>query len=104
MIKLLARVDSLQGQVLDLQVRSDRLQGLRLNLWDIYGLADYELGADSICEYPRGRWYLNVTVKVARKALPVAQHIKSLNTVGIHLGLKDLVDAQRFYRDLEPAL
>jgi putative transposase len=51
-------------------------------------------------------------VKVARKALPVAQLIDSLNAVGIDLGLKDLyatsngstVEAQRFYRDLEPAL
>jgi hypothetical protein len=29
-------------------------QGVRLNLWDSYGLADYELGAGSICEDARG--------------------------------------------------
>lgn len=87
-------------------------QGLTLSLWDSYGLADYELGAGSICEDARGRWYLNVTVRVAKKALPVAAPIQSLNAVGIDLGLKDLcatsdgstVEAQRFYRDLEPAL
>ncbi len=87
-------------------------QGMRLSLWDSHGLADYELGAGSICEDSRGRWYLNVTVKVARKALPVAAPIQSLNAVGLDLGLKDLyatsdaasVEAQRFYRDLEPAL
>jgi len=87
-------------------------QGLRLSMWDSYGLADYELGAGCICEDARGRWYLNVTVTVARKVLPVAQPIESLNAIGIDLGLKDLyatsdgatVQAQRFYRDLEPAL
>jgi putative transposase len=53
-----------------------------------------------------------VAVKVARKALPVAKPIDSLNALGIDLGLKDLyatsdgatVEAQCFYRDLEPAL
>lgn len=87
-------------------------QGMHLSLWDSYGLADYELGAGAICEDSRGRWYLNVTVKVARKSLPVAAPIQSLNAVGIDLGLKDLyatsdgstVEAHRFYRDLEPAL
>ena len=87
-------------------------QGLRLSMWDSYGLADYDLGAGCICEDARGRWYLNVTVTVARKVLPVAQPIESLNAIGIDLGLKDLyatsdcatVQAQRFYRDLEPAL
>jgi putative transposase len=89
-----------------------RFQGLLLGLWDSYGLADYELGAGSICEDSRGRWYLNVTVKIARKALPVAAPIESLNAVGIDLGLKDLyatsdgatVEAKRFYRDLEHSL
>jgi transposase len=87
-------------------------QGLHLSLWDSYGVADYELGAGCICEDARGRWYLNVTVKVAKQGLPVSAPIQSLDAVGIDLGLKDLyatsdgaaVRAQRFYRDLEPAL
>ena len=41
-------------------------QGLHLGVWDSYGLAGYELGAGCICEDSRGRWYLNVTVKVNR--------------------------------------
>ena len=35
-----------------------------LSLWDSYGLASYNLGAGSFSEDARGRWYLNVTVKV----------------------------------------
>lgn len=82
-------------------------QGVPLSLWDSYGLADYELGTGSFSEDSRGRWYLNVTVKVNNK--PVS---KSTNSVGIDLGLKDFattsdgrqVAANRFYRNLEPAL
>jgi IS605 OrfB family transposase len=78
-----------------------------LSLWDSYGLADYELGSGTISEDARGRWYINVTVKVQRAA-------RSARTVavGIDLGLKEFaalsdgrqVAAHRFYRDLEPAL
>lgn len=84
-----------------------RFQGLMLSLWDSYGLAGYELGAGSINEDSRGRWYLNVTVKVKKQAPSAGR-----SAVGIDLGLKDFmatsegakVQAQRFYRDLEPAL
>src|SRR5471032_2314669 len=31
-----------------------------LSLWDSYGLADYDLGAGSINEDARGRWYINI--------------------------------------------
>lgn len=85
-------------------------QGLKLSLWDSYGLGEYELGAGNICEDARGRWYLNVTVRVK----PVEHRTASekVDAVGIDLGLKDMmvasdgtsVEAQRFYRDLEPAL
>jgi IS605 OrfB family transposase len=84
-------------------------QGLHLGVWDSYGLADYELGAGTISEDSRGRWYLNVCVKAKR-----VQRSESSRQVGIDLGLKTFagfsdeqlpnVDAQRFYRDLEPAL
>lgn len=45
-------------------------QGMKLSLWDSYGLTDYELGAGSISEDSRGRWYLNVCVKGKKEALP----------------------------------
>jgi len=85
-------------------------QGLKLSLWDSYGLADYELGAGSISEDSRGRWYLNVCVKV-RQAPRIRVPLSS-GALGIDLGLKSLmadsnggeVDAPRFYRGLEPAL
>ena len=38
--------------------------GLRLGLWDSYGLSKYELRAGSISQDARGRWYLNVAVEV----------------------------------------
>ncbi|MFY2597409.1 RNA-guided endonuclease InsQ/TnpB family protein [Achromobacter xylosoxidans] len=84
-----------------------RFQGMALSLWDSYGLGDYELGAGNISEDARGRWYLNVTVKVNKQA-PSALR----SSIGIDLGLKDFfatsdgqkVVAHRFYRDLEPAL
>lgn len=83
-------------------------QVLKLSLWDSYGLGDYELGAGCLSEDSRGRWYLNVSVKVAKKTIePGAKP-----SVGLDLGLKDFlatsngekVEAQRFYRDLEGAL
>jgi putative transposase len=84
-------------------------QGLHLGVWDSYGLAAYEFGAGCISEDSRGRWYLNVTVKV-KPARPGEAKMD----LGIDLGLKTFagfsderlpnVEAQRFYRDLEPAL
>jgi putative transposase len=38
--------------------------GQQLSLWDSYGLANYDLRAGSFCEDSRGRWYLNVQVKI----------------------------------------
>lgn len=82
-------------------------QGKPLSLWDSYGLADYQLRSGSFSEDSRGRWYLNVSVEVKHLA-------KTAGTsyVGIDLGLKDLaalsngqtVQANQFYRDLEPVL
>lgn len=82
-------------------------QGKALSLWDSYGLSDYQLRSGSFSEDSRGRWYLNVTVDVKQ---PVK--VAGTSSVGIDLGLKDLaalsngqtVEAQQFYRDLEPAL
>ena len=86
-------------------------QGLKLSLWDSYGLADYELGAGNVSEDSRGRWYLNVTVKVKKQAKSTASE-PSGEALGIDLGLKAhmtdsegvAVEAQQFYRDLEPQL
>ncbi|HRO57876.1 MAG TPA: transposase [Burkholderiaceae bacterium] len=86
------------------------LAGHPLSLWDSYGLADYELGAGNLSEDARGRWYLNVAVKVKKQ--PRAAANLSGSALGIDLGLKELaagsdglkVQAQRFYRDLEPKL
>ena len=79
--------------------------GQRLHLWDSYGLGDYELRAGSFSEDSRGRWYLNVVVKVQAKASAATA------SVGIDLGLKEAAvasDAQRiqgrFYRKLEARL
>lgn len=82
-------------------------QGVALSLWDSYDLAGYQLRSGSFSEDSRGRWYLNVTVDVKHPAKTVGT-----SSVGIDLGLKDLaalsngqtVQAQQFYRDLEPAL
>lgn len=82
-------------------------QGAALSLWDSYGLADYQLRSGSFSEDSRGRWYLNVTVDVKQPVKTAGS-----SSVGIDLGLKDLaalsngqtVEANQFYRDLEPAL
>ena len=49
-----------------LRVRPDPLQfaAHKHNLWDSYGLGQYKLRAGSLSEDSRGRWYLNVAVKV----------------------------------------
>jgi transposase len=80
-------------------------QGQPISLWDCYGLADYKLRSGSFSEDSRGRWYLNVTVDV-KKPEPSS----GTSSIGIDLGLKDLaalssgekLEAQQFYRDLEP--
>jgi putative transposase len=78
-----------------------------LSLWDSYGLSKYELGAGNLSEDARGRWYINITVKVLKPA-----KTEGKSAVGIDLGLKDfaglstgeVVESERFYRDLEPKL
>ncbi|WP_238446705.1 RNA-guided endonuclease InsQ/TnpB family protein [Azohydromonas australica] len=85
--------------------------GQWLSLWDSYGLGSFELRAGSISEDARGRWYLNVTVNEPDFAGPLPMPSVG-DCLGIDLGLKELaalssgekVAAQRFYRDLEPAL
>jgi transposase len=72
-------------------------------------LSQYKLGAGAIAEDARGRWYINITVKVPKAALTEGRA-----ALGIDLGLKDFaafsdpvldnVEVRQFYRDLEPAL
>jgi putative transposase len=95
--------------------------GRWLSLWDSYGLKDFELRAGNFAEDSRGRWYLNVCVPSAQgsgseRNKPSAGSIldRSVPSIGIDLGLKRFatfsgaamtpIDAERFYRDLEPAL
>jgi IS605 OrfB family transposase len=89
-----------------------RLAGLPrpLSLWDSYGLSGYTLRTATLSEDARGRWYVNLTARVA-KPKPDPTKAKT-RVLGIDLGLKDFftdsegnrVEAQRFYRDLEPKL
>ena len=78
-----------------------------LSLWDSYGLSGYEIGAGCFSEDARGRWYLNVTVKVKKAVLQQGR-----SAIGIDLGLKDFaktshgepLEAPRFYGRYEAAL
>ena len=79
--------------------------GLKISLWDSYGLANYELGTGSFSEDSRGRWYFNTSVKVK------VEQSKAGKSVGIDLGLKECAitsDGARLegrnYRKLESAL
>jgi putative transposase len=95
--------------------------GRWLSLWDSYGLGDFELRAGNFSEDSRGRWYLNVCVPSVQRVgekrnRPPAQSIldRSVPSLGIDLGLRTFaaftdealppIEAERFYRDLEPAL
>jgi putative transposase len=95
--------------------------GRWLSLWDSYGLGNFELRAGNFSEDSRGRWYLNVSVPSAQRVgdarnKPSIDSIlnRSVPSVGIDLGLRTFaafsdetlppIEAERFYRDLEPAL
>ena len=83
--------------------------GIRIGLWDSYGLSKYRLGAGSFNEDSRGRWYLNIAVKVEvdEKRMP-----DGTTSVGIDLGLKTLAtysdgtkfDPKKWYRESEGSL
>jgi putative transposase len=87
-------------------------------LWDSYGLGSFELRAGNFSEDSRGRWYLNVCVPRARpdeRNKPSVGSIldRSVPSVGIDLGLSTFaafsdetppIEAERFYRDMEPLL
>lgn len=83
--------------------------GLQIGLWDSYGLSKYELGSGSFNEDSRGRWYVNIAVKVQveEKRVPDGS-----TTVGIDLGLKTMATysdgtefaPKKWYRESEQAL
>lgn len=92
-----------------------------LSLWDSYGLGNFDLRAGNFSEDSRGRWYLNVCVPnfpgaAGERYKPCAESVVGglVPSLGIDLGLKCFaafsdtamppIDAERFYRDLEPAL
>jgi hypothetical protein len=78
-----------------------------ISLWDSYCQSEYELGARNISEDARGRWYINATIKVAKK--PTAATGRVRKSVGIDLGMKDfaatsdgeVIRLDRHYRRLE---
>jgi len=93
--------------------------GRWLSLWDSYGLKDFELRAGNFSEDARGRWYLNVCVPRVQsegQSMQSVQSIldRSIPSIGIDLGLREFaafsdgdlpaVQAERFYRGLEPKL
>ena len=82
------------------------LAGKPLGLWDSYGLSKYRLGTGSISEDARGRWYLNVTVKVQKQLKPAAAAIGK--AVALDLNLRSaatsdglLLELEQHYRILE---
>lgn len=89
-----------------------RYCGKDISLWDSYGLSRYELGSGNFSQDSRGRWYLNVTVTTMEWPKSLDPEKVSAEAIGIDLGLKDLlctsegikVEAQQFYRDMEPKL
>lgn len=86
-----------------------RFNGINIGLWDSYGLSKYELRAGSFNEDSRGRWYVNIAVKIEvdEKRVP-----DGVTAIGIDLGLKTLAtysdgtafSPKRFYREAEQAL
>src|SRR6202167_1662622 len=95
--------------------------GRWLSLWDSYGLGNFELRAGCFSEDSRGRWYLNVCVPRTQRIgdernKPSVGSIldRSVASLGIDLGLTTFaafsdealppIEAERFYRDLEPVL
>ena len=83
-------------------------------MWDRYGLRQYELRAGSFREDSRGRWYLNVTIKVMAKERIKPHAGDTSHSIGIDLGLTEFaafsddaippVEAKPFYRQDEKRL
>ena len=76
-------------------------------VWDSYGLSQYEFTSGCFSEDSRGRWYFNVCVKIEQPSVTSGK-----KSVGIDLGLKDTatcsdgvkLERGNFYRGLEKEL
>jgi putative transposase len=83
-------------------------KGVQIGLWDSYGLSRYERGSGSFNEDSRGRWYVNIAVKVQLEEKRVPH---GATTVGIDLGLKTMATysdgtefaPKKWYRESEQA-
>ena len=83
-----------------------RFAGYFFNVWDSYGLANYDFRAGSFSQDARGRWSFNIVVQVER------QTSKGTGQIGIDLGLKTTATCsngkalkrQDFYRKSEEKL
>ena len=79
------------------------------NVWDSYGLSQYNFRAGNFAQDARGRWYFNITVQIEEKPM---LHPEGVKAIGIDLGLKEIatcsdgekLKAERFYRQLESKL
>jgi putative transposase len=105
-------------KTLELRHGQIRFAGRWLSLFDSFNLGGLAkdampLRAGSFSEDARGRWFLNVAVETPTASGYVGPRQARSEPVGIDLGLKSLaafsdgrptVPADRFYRDLEPAL
>ena len=77
-----------------------RFAGYFFNIWDSYGLSQFEFRSGSFSEDSRGRWYFNIVVEV-----PVIAS-KNKKEIGIDLGLKTTatcsdgttLERKQFYR------
>jgi IS605 OrfB family transposase len=86
-----------------------RFNGISIGLWDSYGLSKYELKAGSFNEDSRGRWYVNIAIKVQVEEKRVPD---GATTIGIDLGLKTMAtysdgtsfEMPRWYRLSEKSL
>jgi IS605 OrfB family transposase len=80
-----------------------------VEIWDSYGLANYDIHGGNVSEDARGRWYANLCVRVPRVPTRVSN---GREAIGIDLGLNDLavlsngerIENQRFYQSIEPQL
>lgn len=80
--------------------------GTYYNVWDSYGLSQYDFRSGSFSQDARGRWYLNIVVEIE------TQHSKGTGQIGIDLGLKTTatcsdgktLERKEFYRKSEEKL
>ena len=83
-----------------------RFAGHYFNVWDSYGLSEYDFRSGSFSQDARGRWYFNIVVQVETK------QSTGVGEIGIDLGLKTtatcsngiVLERGEFYRNMENKL